>query len=76
MGKQQKGVGQARNRLGKAVERTVPFGMLMQSMVITWYAQHGYHPDDMLARRLAEPWYDSKAEPSFEDLIAKLRKKP
>ncbi|HEV8559197.1 MAG TPA: transposase [Actinophytocola sp.] len=73
-GKQQMGVGQARNRLRKAVERTVPFGMLMQSMVIVWYAQHGYHPDDVLGRRLAEPWYDSKAEPSFEDMIAKLRR--
>jgi hypothetical protein len=32
--KQQMGVGQARNRLLKAVERTVPFGMLTQSLVI------------------------------------------
>jgi len=74
MGKQQMGVGQARNRVPKAVERTVPFGMLMQSMVILWYALHGYHPNDVLARRLAEPWYESKTEPSFEDMIAKLRK--
>jgi hypothetical protein len=44
--------------------------MLMQSMVITWYALHGHHPDDVTARRLAEPWYDSKTEPSFEDMIA------
>jgi transposase len=26
------------------------------------------------ARRLAEPWYDSKTEPSFEGMIAKLRR--
>jgi hypothetical protein len=73
-GKQQMGVGQARNRLPKAVERTVPFGMLVQSMVIVWYALHGYHPEDILARRLAQPWYDSKTEPSFEDMIGKLRR--
>ncbi|MCA1674897.1 MAG: transposase [Actinobacteria bacterium] len=72
-GKQQMGVGQARNRLPKAVERTVPFGMLIQSMVIVWYALHGYHPDDVVSRRLAQPWYDSKTEPSFEDMIIKLR---
>lgn len=30
--------------------------------------------DDVLTRRLAEPWYDSKTEPSFEDMIAKLRR--
>jgi hypothetical protein len=72
--KQQTGVGQARNRVPRAVERTVPFGMLVQTLVIVWYALHGYHPDDVLTRRLAEPWYDSKTEPSFEDMIAKLRR--
>jgi hypothetical protein len=73
-GKQQMGVGQARNRLPKAVERTVPFGMLVQSLVIIWCALSGYHSDDVTARRHAEPWYDTKTGPSFEDMIAKLRK--
>lgn len=72
--KQQMGVGQARNRLPKAVERTVPFGMLVQSLVIVWYALHGHHPDDVTMRRHEQPWYDSKTEPSFEDMLTKLRK--
>ena len=29
---------------------------------------------DALARRLAQPWYQTKTEPSFEDMITKLRK--
>ena len=74
VGKQQMGVGQARNRVKNAVERTVPFGMLIQSLVVVWYALHGHHPDDALARRLAQPWYSTKTEPSFEDMITKLRK--
>ena len=74
VGKQQMGVGQARNRVKNAVERTVPFGMLIQSLVVVWYALHGHHPDDALARRLAQPWYRTKTEPSFEDMITKLRK--
>jgi hypothetical protein len=41
-GKQQLGVGQARGRLPKAVQRTTPFGMLAQSMVIVWYTRFGY----------------------------------
>jgi hypothetical protein len=53
VGKQQMGVGQARNRVKNAVERTVPFGMLIQSLVVIWYALHGHHPDNALARRLA-----------------------
>jgi hypothetical protein len=74
VGKQQMGVGQARNRVKNAVERTVPFGMLIQSLVVIWYALHGHHPDDASDRRLAQPWYRTKTEPSFEDMITKLRK--
>jgi hypothetical protein len=73
-GKQQMGVGQARNRVATAVGRTVQFGMLVQSLVIVWYAQYGYHPDDVAVRRQEQPWYEAKTEPSFEDMIAKLRK--
>jgi hypothetical protein len=68
------GVGQARNRVERAVKRTVPFGMLVQSLVIVWYTLHGYHPDDITARRAACPWYDDKTEPAFEDMLAKLRR--
>ena len=48
--------------------------MLIQSLVVVWYALHGHHPDDALTRRLAQPWYQTKTEPSFEDMITKLRK--
>lgn len=68
------GVGQARNRLTKAVERTVPFGFLIQTLVIVWYAMSGYHPEDLAARQAAEPWYTDKAEPAFEDMLTKLRR--
>lgn len=34
------GVGQARNRVRNAVERTVPFGFLAQTITIAWYALH------------------------------------
>jgi len=74
VGKQLLGVGQARNRLPKAVERTVPFGFLVQTLVIVWYATSGYHPDDLASRHTAEPWYPDKTEPAFEDMLAKLRR--
>ena len=72
--KQHTGVGQARNRLPRAVERTVPFGMVVQSMVITWYALYGYDPADVTGRSITQPWYRTKTEPSYEDMILKLRK--
>jgi hypothetical protein len=68
------GVGQARNWVAAAVARTVPFGMLAMSLVICWYTWHGHHPADITDRRQREPWYTTKAEPSFEDMIAKLRR--
>jgi hypothetical protein len=68
------GAGQARNRVPNAVERTVPFGMLTMSLVYLWYTLHGHHPDDVTDRRAAAPWYTTKTEPSFDDMLAKLRR--
>ena len=73
-GKQIMGVGDARNRVTAAVERTVPSGFLIQTLLICWYARHGYDPADITARRLACPWYRTKAEPSTADMLAKLRR--
>jgi hypothetical protein len=68
------GAGEARTRARTAVERTVPFAMLVHSLVITWYARHGHDPADITARRQAQPWYTAKTEPSFEDMLTKLRR--
>ena len=73
-GKQLLGIGQARNRLQRAVERTVPFSFCVYSLVIVWYSLHGHHPDDIAARRATQPWYPHKDEPAFEDMLAKLRR--
>lgn len=73
-GKQLLGIGQARNRVPRAVERTVPFAFCVQTLVITWYTVSGHHPDDLASRLAAQPWYTTKAEPSFEDMLAKLRR--
>jgi hypothetical protein len=68
------GAGQARNRTRLAVERTVPFTLLVHTLIITWYARHGHDPADITARRNAQPWYQSKTEPAFEDMLTKLRR--
>ena len=73
-GKQLLGIGQARNRLRRAVERTVPFEFIVYSLVIIWYALHGHHRDDLDARRHAQPWYSHKDDIAFEDMLAKLRR--
>ncbi|MGH3922745.1 MAG: IS701 family transposase [Pseudonocardiaceae bacterium] len=67
------GVGQARNRVTKAVERTVPFGLFCHSLLIIWYSLHGYAATDTAHRRASAPWYRSKTEPSTLDMLIKLR---
>ncbi|MGB0098364.1 MAG: hypothetical protein WBP81_38220 [Solirubrobacteraceae bacterium] len=56
-GKEQFGVGEARNRSPKAVQRTVPFQFLAMTLTITWYALHGHHPNDVTDHRQRSPWY-------------------
>ena len=73
-GKEHFGVGEARNRTEKAVERTVPFQFLAMTLTICWYALHGHHPDDVAEHRKRSPWYLTKTTPSFADMLAKLRR--
>jgi len=68
------GVGEARNRTPKAVERTVPFQFLCMTLTILWYALAGHHPDVVSEHRARAPWYLSKANPSTADMLAKLRR--
>src|SRR5207249_1806383 len=73
-GKHVFGVGEARNRAPRAVERTVPFQFLCQSLVVVWYALYGHDPAVVKEHRARAPWYLSKADPSFADMLAKLRR--
>ena len=72
--KQHTGVGQAQNRTPRAVERTVPFGMIVQRLTVLWYAEHGHHPDLITERRTQAPWYRTKTQPAYHDMITKLRR--
>jgi hypothetical protein len=54
------GVGQARTRTRRSVERLVPFGLVCLSLTITWYARHGQPARDLAAHRARAPWYRHK----------------
>jgi len=73
-GKELFGVGDARNRTNKAVERTVPFQFIAMTLTIIWYALHGHNPGDVDEHRARAPWYLTKTTPSFADMLAKLRR--
>jgi DDE superfamily endonuclease len=68
------GVGQARNRTARAVERAVPFGLTAYTLVILWYARHGNPTSDVAAHRALSPWYTTKTEVSFQDMTDTLRR--
>jgi len=72
--KQLTGVGEARNRSRRAVERTVPFGFLCQAFVVVWYALNGQAREDVLRRRAHAPWYRHKRAPSYQDMLVSLRR--
>ena len=68
------GAGEARNRVPRAVERTVPFALFTQSIVIIWYHLAGHHPSVVRGRREKAPWYATKTCPAYADMIARLRR--
>jgi hypothetical protein len=68
------GVGQARNRTPQAVNRTWAFGMHVYTIVVLWYALHGHQSQIVADRRTHAPWYLSKTDPSFADMLTALRR--
>ena len=68
------GAGEARNRTRRAAGRTVPFALIVSTLVVTWYARHGHPRHAVTARRHDQPWYATKTEPAFEDMLIQLRR--
>ena len=68
------GVGQARTRTRRSVERLVPFGLCSLSLAIVWYAHHGHPAADLAAHRARAPWYRTKRTVSVADMLAALRR--
>jgi len=68
------GVGQARTRTRRSVERLVPFGLVCYSLAIVWYAHHGQPTRDLAAHRARAPWYRHKRTVSVADMLASLRR--
>ncbi len=68
------GLQQAQNRTPTAVERTVPLQLMTYSLVVLWYHHHGQADHDIATRVRQRPWYTTKTEPAFSDMITTLRR--
>ncbi|ADO68837.1 Transposase-like protein [Stigmatella aurantiaca DW4/3-1] len=52
-----------------AVNRAAPMAMLLYSLTMLWFAQHGHR----LCKPVTHPWYRHKVRLSFADILATLR---
>ena len=68
--KQHLGFEQPQGWSRRAVERTAPLAMLLYGLIVLWFAKEGHRQ----WRPLDCPWYASKVEPSFADMLATLRR--
>jgi len=69
--KQQLGFQEPQGWSRRAVERTAPLAMLLYSLIVLWFAREGYR----YYQPLDCPWYTSKTDPSFADMLTTLRRK-
>ena len=69
--KQHLGFEQPQGWSRQAVERTAPLAMLLYSLIVLWFAREGHR----FYQPLECPWYTSKSEPSFADMLATLRRR-
>ena len=69
--KQCLGFEEPQSRTRKAVERTAPMALVLYSLTVLWYAEHG----EALRERwfVKRPWYRRKKAASFADMLATLR---
>jgi len=66
------GFEEPQNRTAHAVEHTAPMALWLYSLVVLWYIQTGQRL--RAAHRAPPPWYSSKTQPAFSDMLATLRR--
>jgi len=54
----------------QAVKRTAPMAMMLYSLIVAWFAKVGH----LSYRLVKRPWYQGKRYPSFEDMLAMLKR--
>jgi hypothetical protein len=64
----------AQNRSPKAVQRTVPFAMLAQSILLLWYTRASNPEADIATRRETAPWYQHKTHVSLDEMLIAFRR--
>ena len=64
------------HRGSTAVAHTVPLVFVAHGLTVVWYPNNGSRPADVAWARRDAPWYTHKADASFDDMLAALRREP
>lgn len=64
-----------RERVGeKAITHTLASAFVAYALTIVWYLAHGDADQDVAKVRAEAPWYRQKTTPSFNDMLAAVRR--
>ena len=64
-----------RGRKGEtAINHTLTLVFTAYALVVLWYLEHGNTEEDVARVRREAPWYRHKQTPSFNDMLASLRR--
>ena len=67
------GVGETQNRLKKAVQRSVPFTFMCQTITTLWFATNADPETQIARRRKNAPWFTTKTDVSTLDMLYAMR---
>ena len=64
-----------RERVGeKAIDHTLASVLVAYALSVLWYLNHGEPEQDVARVRAEAPWYRHKTRPSFNDMLAAVRR--
>ena len=58
----------------KAINHTLAMAFAAYAIVVVWYLKHGKQEEDVARVRSEAPWYRHKETPSFNDMLAAVRR--
>jgi hypothetical protein len=58
----------------KAIVHTMAVALAAYSLIVIWYFHYGDRKADVARARSEAPWYQHKASPSFNDMVAAIRR--
>jgi hypothetical protein len=58
----------------KAIVHTMAVALAAYSLIVIWYFHYGDRKADVARARSEAPWYQHKVSPSFNDMVAAIRR--